>query len=126
VARYYDVAAASLALQIPPKWLDNLLSHHSIAGVEGGRQGVTRRISREGLTRLAVIVGLTRQLRVPAAAAVSIAERLAASGHLPLTPELLLTIDLAALDRRLVDALVVAVESAATPRRGRPPRANPR
>jgi hypothetical protein len=123
MARYYDVAAAAFALDVPPKWLDNLLSHHTVTGVEGGRQGVTRRITGDGLARLALIADLARGWGIPARVAIQMSDRLFDSPgcRLQLTPELRLDLDSDALARRLNESLVLSMEFAAAPRRGRPP-----
>ena len=51
MARAYTVGTAALALDVPTKWLDNVLSHHSVPGVVQERQGVSRKVSLEGVLR---------------------------------------------------------------------------
>src|SRR5882672_8221556 len=58
--RGYDVAIASLAIDAPTKWTDNVLSQHDVPGVVIARRGVARRISRAALLHVA----LTRELHV--------------------------------------------------------------
>jgi hypothetical protein len=124
MARHYDVAAVQLALGVGSKWLDNLLSHYSIPGVVGGRQGVARRITGEGLMHIALVATLARGhgLRLPEA--VSLAGRLIAApgGRLDLSGELRMTVDIEQLRRSLGEKLVESMEFAAPRRRGRPPR----
>jgi hypothetical protein len=122
--RYYDVALASLAIAAPVKWTDNLLSHHEIPGVVAHRRGVARRLSYLAVLHLAVVRELHLSLGTSARDAVAmavqlLAERSAAvhrSGHLRVT------LDRPALEQALDLRLRDALESAPTPRRGRPPR----
>src|SRR5919112_2022082 len=53
--RLYDVAVASLAIDSPLKWTDNLLAHHAIPEVRSRARGVARGISWTGLVRIALI-----------------------------------------------------------------------
>ena len=130
--RAYSVDVAALALGVDRKYLDNLLSHHAIPGCIGVRQGVRRRIARDGVTHLAIVIALARELGMPLARAVDLGCRLHAQGAVPLsapgsaaataTGELRIALDLTALERRLDLRLAAAIESAREPRRGRPPR----
>lgn len=122
--RSYDVGVASLVIDAPVKWTDNLLSQHSVPEVVSVAKGVTRRISHAGLLRLAV----TRELH--ATVGLSVANALSAAGRL-LEPanagviaigHISVGIDLAALESRVQDRLAQALESAPRPRRGRPPK----
>lgn len=119
--RAYSVDAAALALGVQRKFLDNLLSHHALPGCTGGRQGVRRRIGRDGIVRLAIAVALARELGMPLARAIELAGRLHADHSAKPAPALRLTVDLPALERDLDARLALAVESAREPRRGRPP-----
>lgn len=121
--RSYDVATAALALQVDRKWLDNLIAHHDVVGVERFARGVSRRLSMRALVAAAIARDLQRELAVPAARAVEIATRALAHHHpdLPLAPALSLRIDHAALEREIAHHLVHAMETAAPRRRGRPP-----
>src|SRR3954468_23721093 len=56
--RSYDVAMASLAIDAPLKWTDNVLSQHDVPGVAVARRGIARRIPYTTLLHLA----LTREL----------------------------------------------------------------
>ena len=120
--RSYDVGVASLVIDAPAKWTDNLLSQHTVPDVMSVTNGVTRRISHAGLLRLAV----TRELH--ATVGLSVAGALAAAGRL-LEPanagviaigHISVGIDLAALENRVQERLALALESAPRPRRGRP------
>jgi hypothetical protein len=118
---------ASLAIDAPLKWTDNVLSQHQVAGVAGARRGVARRIPHASLLHLA----LTRELHT--------AMGLGVRDALGLARELLSADDVAGvrrgsvhlgLDRRRLDEAIQrrlrdALESAPSPRRGRPARRGP-
>ncbi len=123
--RGYTVTAAAVTLRVAPKWLANVLSHHSVAGVRKGRQGIKRLIPPNALLDLEVALILTRSFFIPIGAALALARELRESGgeavreHPPFPT---IGLDLAAarshLDRRLGDA----IEAAPDRPRGRPPR----
>lgn len=121
--RSYDVAAASLAIGAPLKWTDNLLSRHSVSGVEQGGQGTTRRLAPGAVLRIAVIRILADSLGISVARALPIAERICDSPvH---AAELgggagVITVDIPRLERQLAVRLADAVESAPRRARGRP------
>lgn len=121
MARAYTVATVGLALGVPAKWIDNVLSRFAVSGVTQRRQGIARRISADGVLELAVIQKLGETLRVPVEIAVSHAQALATTGQLHLAPGLRVELDkrnqLEEIERRLA----YAVEAAPVPRRGRPP-----
>lgn len=124
MARHYHVDIARFAASADAKWVDNLLSHFDIPGVERARQGLSRRISPDGIYHIALIRVLSRDLGLSAATAVSLAARLLSSGEarLTLADGLDLQLDLGRF-RRVVDAAIEeGVESLAPARRGRPPR----
>jgi hypothetical protein len=120
--RHYDVAVASLAINAPIKWTDNLLSHHAIPGVVAERRGVARRISYDGLLLLALVRELHVTLEMSARGAVSAARMILApaaegvlqSGHLRVV------VDRLALARAVDRQLREALETAPIRRRGRP------
>ena len=121
--RFYDVAIASLAIDAPAKWTDNLLSQHDVPGVTSARRGVARRIPRPTLLLLA----LTRELHVSLAMGVRDALQLATrlltedARHEWRVGSVGVVIDRVALERALDERLRIALESAPAPRRGRPP-----
>lgn len=121
--RFYSVAVASLAVDAPRKWTDNLLSQHSVADVAHRQRGVARGVSWQALVRIAVI----RQLHVffgcGVREAVSLAARLLDSpAGAPLQlGALSILLDREALEKDLHARLKDALESAPRPRRGRPP-----
>ena len=121
--RFYDVAVASLAIDAPIKWTDNLLCQHRLPGVVSERRGVARRISYLGLVRLALIRQLHVQLALGVGDAVRVADRLFDSGGTGVyaSGQLRLSVDRPALERALDLRLTEVLESAPAPRRGRPP-----
>ncbi|MEO8911094.1 MAG: hypothetical protein ABI408_12850 [Gemmatimonadaceae bacterium] len=121
MARAYTVATAALALGIPPKWLDNVLSHHRIAGVVQERQGIPRKLSIDGLMVLALTVFMIEELELSTARAIKIAQEfLKNAGAYESPMGLRLSLDLPAFRATLLERLENAVEIAPAPRRGRP------
>ena len=120
--RSYDVAIASLAVDAPLKWTDNLLSQHRLPDVVSERRGVARRISYSGLVRLALIRQLHVELALGVGDAVRVADQLLDSGGTGVyeSGHLRLTVDRPALERTLDLRLAEVLESAPAPRRGRP------
>ncbi len=120
--RSYNVAIASLAIEAPQKWTDNLLSHHVLPGVVSGTRGLARRIPYQALVRLALVRQLHTVLGIGVADAVRIAGVMLDSAGTPIYSggQLSVTLDRAALERRLDARLADVLESAPTPRRGRP------
>ena len=124
MARLYHVEIARHAADADPKWIDNLLSHFSLPGIEKAKQGVARRITISGVYHIVLTRRLNRELGVPIASAVLLANRLLASetARTQVAPGLELHIDLSALKRQVDHRVSEAVESSTPPRRGRPPR----
>lgn len=120
--RAYTIATAALALETSVKWLDNVLSHNRVPGVSQDRQGVSRRLTIEGLLVLALAVLLVQELGVPTPRAIALAQDLAKNEGRHLANQgLNLELDLVPFRGRLLERLENAVEVAPTPRRGRPP-----
>ena len=122
--RGYDVAIASLAIDAPLKWTDNALSQHAVPGVVAARRGIPRRISRTALLHLALTRELHVQLGLGVRDALALAIELLARDADPgvARGSLRLQCDRAALERILDLRLRDALESAPSPRRGRPSR----
>ena len=121
--RHYDVGIATLAIDAPRKWTDNLLSQHSVADVAHRRRGVARAVSWQALVRIAIIRELHQMLGCGVREAVALAARfleLPAGDPLRLGA-LSIALDRGALERQLHARLRDALESAPRPRRGRPP-----
>jgi hypothetical protein len=120
--RAYTVATAALALRMPIKWVDNVLSHNRLSGIRQERQGIARRLSTEGLLVLALTAVLTREIGLSTAKAIIVAEGIAKSGGRYLAGEgLSIEVDLATFQAGLLEKLESAVEIVPIPRRGRPP-----
>ncbi len=123
--RAYSVRLVSLTLSTPLKWLDNLLSHHDLPGVVGGRQGVERQISGEGLLAIEMSRLLTSDLGVPVSRAVALvnfalANRVANRLTCELDSGVTLAFDAERIERRLRQRMTEAVESLGHVKRGRP------
>jgi hypothetical protein len=123
MARFYHVGVVRHAADVDIKWVDNLLSHFEIPGVQRWRQGVARKISLDGIHHVALIRRLNRELHLPVSAAVTLASRLLAgeSGHPVVVSGIELRIDRPALEAEVDRRVDEAVESSTRPRRGRPP-----
>lgn len=121
----YTIAATAVTLGVSRKWVDNVLSHHTVPGVLQTRQGVVRRVTPEGLLNLEVAIRLNRDLALPLGRALSAAAQLinAEGGEVALgpNPPLRIQIDLSVLKRGLNTRLERALEITPSPRRGRPP-----
>jgi len=119
----YHVDIAGYAASTPRKWVDNLLSHFEVPGVEQGRRGSARRVTQVGLYHIALVRIIARELGVPLKTAVMLATTLmrTESPELPVIGTLALRFD-RELFQREVDARVAeAVEAIVPARRGRPP-----
>ena len=120
--RAYTVATAALALGMPIKWVDNVLSHNRVLGIRQERQGIARRLSIEGLVVLGITAALIHELGLPTAKAIVVAEGISkGSGRYLAGKGLSIEIDIAAFQASLFERLESAVEIAPVPRRGRPP-----
>lgn len=123
MGRAYTVATAALALGVRTKWLDNTLSHFRIEGVHQARQGVARRLTLEAILPLATSIALTRELGIPLARAIGLANDIIANdGEITFGSRLVISTDLVAIRADLLRHLEHAVEVAPLPRRGRPPK----
>jgi len=122
MARTYHVDIAQYVAGADRKWVDNLLSHFGIPGVEKAERGVARRIATNGIYHIALVRQLVERLDLGTSAAVTMAGHLLAEplGQLSLPVGLELRFDRDAfesdVDRRIADA----VESVIPARRGRP------
>ena len=120
--RAYTVATAALALGMPVKWIDNVLSHNRVPGIRQERQGIARHLSVEGLLVLALTALLTRELGLPTSKAIIVGHGIVVGkGRYLAGNSLTVEIDLPAFQARLLEKLESAVEIAPVPRRGRPP-----
>jgi hypothetical protein len=122
MSRAYNTSTVAAALQCSSKWLDNLLSHHSVAGVEHTRQGVARRISHEAVLVIHIAKTLVDQLNLPLGAALPIAEQMASGGPLRLAEGISLQLERPRAEQELAELLFNGVQAAPPKRRGRPPK----
>jgi hypothetical protein len=121
--RAYTVATAALAIGMPIKWVDNILSHNKLIGIRQERQGVARRLSVDGLLVLALTALLIQELGLSTAKAIIVAEGIVNSGgRYSAAQGVSIELDLAAFQSGLLEHLEHAVEIAPVPRRGRPPK----
>ena len=122
--RLYSVAVASLTIDAPIKWTDNLITQHVIQDVRSRTRGVARGISWAGLVRIALVRELHVALGcgVREAVALSDALLLASPGNLKVGRWSTLAFDRRVLEQDLQRRLAEALESAPRPRRGRPVR----
>jgi len=123
LAIFYHVDIARFAAEADQKWVDNLLSHFDIPGVENSRQGMARRISADAIHHIALVRILNRELGIPTAKAVLLATDLLSSpgAHVAIQHTVEISVDTARFRRHVDAAIAEAVESIAPPRRGRPP-----
>lgn len=122
--RLYSVAMASLAIDAPVKWTDNLIAHHAILEVRSRTRGVPRGISWTGLVRIALIRELHLALGCGVREAVALADQLLRAPDRAVIVGRWSTLgfDRRALEEDLQRRLAEALESAPRPRRGRPVR----
>jgi hypothetical protein len=120
--RAYTIATAALALGVPAKWLDNVLSHNRVLGVRQDKQGVARHLSFDGLVVLGLTILLISDLGLSTAKAIAVAEALVKNnGRHTARQGLSVQLDLVSFQASLVEQLEIAIEMAPIPRRGRPP-----
>jgi hypothetical protein len=121
--RGYTVAASAFTLEVPIKWLDNVLTHHQVPAVQQSRQGVMRLLAPSALLQLEIALILHRTLAIPLTVAIPLALELKQAGGEIITgsPALAISLDLSRLTSDLNRRLADAIEIAPTPLRGRPP-----
>lgn len=120
----YNTATAASALNVSAKWLDNILSHNDLDGVQSESQGVSRRLSLASITALSLTKDLAMNLDISQASALRLATRVLAqpTGVLEFSTGFRMSVDIGALRAATLARLARAVEVAPTPRRGRPPK----
>lgn len=123
MARGYHVDIAQYVADADRKWIDNLLSHFSVPGVESAQRGIARQISTSAIYYIALVRQLTQHLGLGAGAAVTLAGQLLdrSSVNVPLPIGLELRFDRDAFERDVDRRIADAVESVTPARRGRPP-----
>ena len=122
--RLYSVAVASLAIDAPVKWTDNLIAHHVIPDVHSRARGIPRGVSWVGLVRITLIRELHQALGCGVREAVALSDRLLRAPDHVVTVGRWSTLgfDRRGLEEDLRRRLAEALESAPRPRRGRPAR----
>ena len=125
--RAYTVATVAVTLNVPLKWIDNVITHHWLPGVTRARQGIPRRLTQRAVVVLAVALDLIQNLRLPLGRALKLADDLVgtegreARHRLSPASAIHVTLDLVEAESRIAAQLAHAVEIAPVPRRGRPP-----
>jgi len=125
MVRFYHIEVAQHAVGADKKWVDNLLSHFEVPGVERARQGIARRISSRGIYHIALVHRLNRELGISVSSALPLAARLLAShdGRVAVGLWLELEVDLPSMQYSLDRLIEEGSEISAPARRGRPPQA---
>jgi hypothetical protein len=123
VSRSYHVDIARFVADADHKWVDNLLSRFEIPGVVAAHQGVTRRISGEGMYQIVLIRRLTRELGVSTEKGVGLARDLMTGdrAQVQVARGIGLALDRPSFQREVDDRIAEAVEAVVPARRGRPP-----
>jgi hypothetical protein len=124
--RTYTSKTVALAIGVSGKWVDNLLSHYELPGVESGRQGVDRRISDTGVLAIQIVRLLSAELSLSLERATDLAtsamlSREGATFALSTPSGIALVLPLLKLEQQLRERIAEAVETVAETRRGRPP-----
>ena len=117
-----STSTAATAIGVERKVLDNILAREAKELVGTGRRGKGRRLSVELVERLAVAMVLNRDLGMPVATALGVAEKLVQAPTNTITAGSLLSLslDVGRLRSVLATALSDALEESPLPRRGRP------
>jgi hypothetical protein len=107
--------------------MDNLLSHHALPGVSRSKQGVERQVTDDGLLAIVMTRMLTIELGIPLSRAAAISRTTVASrseSPMRFVTESGITVvfPLAAIELRLRERMIEAVEAIGRVPRGRPPR----
>lgn len=123
MARHYHVDIAVFAARADRKWVDNLLSHFDVPGVEAANQGVASRVSAHAIYHVALTRRLAHDAGMSVATALEYAQRLLTTdaNHVAIGQALELRIDRQAFQREMDALIAEGVESIVPRRRGRPP-----
>ena len=119
----YHIDIAGYAANADRKWVDNLLSHFEVPGVEQGRRGSARRVTQAGLYHIALVRVIARELGSPLRTSVALAATLmrTESPELPVMGTLVFKFDRDGFQREVDARVAEAVEAIVPARRGRPP-----
>lgn len=124
MARNYHVDIAAFAANVDRKWIDNLLSHFNIPGVESAKRGVARRLSLDAIRTVVLVRALSVETGLSVDRALAAAARLLAAADGRTGGEsswITLRIDRVAFEAEVDRRLAAAVEAVVPRRRGRPP-----
>ena len=123
MARTYHIDIAAFAAGCDLKWIDNLLSHFDVSGVESARQGIARRLSLEAIQTIVLVRSLSRNGGLSIERALQAADGLLAASAdvVALNPWVDLRFDAPGFRREVETRVAQAVESVVPRRRGRPP-----
>lgn len=119
----YHIDIAGYAADADRKWVDNLLSHFEVPGVERGRRGSPRRVTQVGLYHIALVRAIARELGATLRTSVMLATTLmhTESPELRIIGTLALRLDRDRFQREVDARVAEAVEAIVPARRGRPP-----
>jgi hypothetical protein len=126
MARNYHVDIAAFAAGADRKWVDNLLSHFAVAGVESSQRGVPRRLSTEAIRTVVLVRALVADTGLSVDRALEVAGQLLTGSDGRVTGAstwVVVQLDRPAFDADVDRRLAAAVESVVPRRRGRPPSA---
>ncbi|HSQ31053.1 MAG TPA: hypothetical protein VLN49_14440 [Gemmatimonadaceae bacterium] len=123
VSPTYHIDIAGYASGADRKWVDNLLSHFEVPGVEQRRRGAARRVTQTGLYHIALVRAIAQELGAPIKTSVALATTLmrAHPSELPIFGTLTLRFDRDRFQRDVDVRVAEAVEAIVPARRGRPP-----
>lgn len=121
--RAYTVATTAVTLNVPTKWVDNVLSHYHVPGVARNQQGVSRKLTYQAILTLEIALRFTRTLSATLPRSLDMAASLVANreSSIGVGDGLSLAIDFDKIEPDLMARLDHAVEVTPLPRRGRPP-----
>jgi len=130
MARNYHIDIAAFAADADRKWIDNVLSHFDVPGVESQKRGVARRLSLDAIRIVVLIRTLAVDTGLTIDRALTTALHLLGASDAESAPARSSWVSLH-LDRRAFEAHVdrrvaAAVEAVVPRRRGRPPSRNQR
>lgn len=120
--RSYHIDIARHATDAERKWIDNLLSHFDVAGVERTNRGSPRRITPTGIYHIALTRLIVLELETTLRSAVAFADALmrAESGEVPVFPGFSFKFDRIAFESAVEARITEAVETVVPAKRGRP------
>ena len=118
----YDIGTTAFVVGTHRKWVDNVISHYALAGVESHSRGVRREFSFDAVVLLTVIRSMIDELGVPVQRAIEVAEQATKDhdGSVSFPSGSRFSLDRDAVARHVTQRLLEAAESVPRIRRGRP------